>query len=109
MIGGAVLVAGRYLPPMPTTTPRADRCAEVMRKMSAEKAAPGSFIARAKRLNGCFGPGGDISLSDFLGRLLGEFTATLDEELCHGADGAVLQDDDANRRVAKWLFDGQDF
>ena len=46
-------------------------------------------------------PRGDISLSDFLARLLGKFTAALDEDLRQGADGAVLQDDDANRRVAK--------
>ena len=56
---------------------------------------------RSAGVAAALGPGGDISLSDFLGWLLGEFTATLDEELRQGADGAILQDDDANRRVAK--------
>jgi len=78
-------------------------------RLAGTASSPQTADRLAGSRRGGDGPGGDISLSDFLGRLLGEFTATLDEELCHGADGAVLQDDDANRRVAKWLFDGQDF
>jgi len=49
-----------------------------------------------------------MSLPDFLHPLLGKFTATLDEELRDRAKGAVLQGDDANRRVAERLLNGQD-